>query len=78
MELVINQSLVKFIEQLVDDDGSVKDSAVGFFYVTVAFLYFIRFGLLYFQSDSYVYRIQSSDLRRARDQVRSLERKVII
>ena len=28
-ELVISQSLIKFIEQLVDEDGSVKDSAVG-------------------------------------------------
>ncbi|XP_051138421.1 uncharacterized protein LOC127256451 [Andrographis paniculata] len=45
IELVINQRLVKLIEQLVDEDGSVKDSA-------------------------------SSDLRRARDQVRSTERKL--
>lgn len=29
VELVISQSLVKFIEQLVEEDGSVKDSAVG-------------------------------------------------
>lgn len=28
MELVTNQPLIKFIEQLVDEDGSVKDSAV--------------------------------------------------
>lgn len=29
MELVTSQPLIKFIEQLVDEDGSVKDSAVG-------------------------------------------------
>lgn len=29
MELVISQPLIKFIEQLVDEDGLVKDSAVG-------------------------------------------------
>ncbi|KAL0321607.1 UNVERIFIED_CONTAM: hypothetical protein Scaly_2457100 [Sesamum calycinum] len=47
MELFISQPLIKFIEQLVDEDGSVKDSA-------------------------------SSNLRHARDQVRFLERKVIV
>ncbi|CAA0824713.1 DNA mismatch repair protein MutS- type 2 [Striga hermonthica] len=45
MELVISRSLIKFIQQIVDEDGSVKDSA-------------------------------SSDLRQARDQVRSIERKL--
>lgn len=29
VELIISQSLLKFIEQLVEEDGSVKDSAVG-------------------------------------------------
>lgn len=28
MELVVSQSLIKFIQQLIDEDGSVKDSAV--------------------------------------------------
>lgn len=28
MELTISRSLVRFIQQLVDEDGSVKDSAV--------------------------------------------------
>jgi hypothetical protein len=28
MEFVINRSLVKVIEQVIDDDGSIKDSAV--------------------------------------------------
>ncbi|GER46742.1 endonuclease MutS2, partial [Striga asiatica] len=45
MELVISQPLIKFIQQIVDEDGSVKDSA-------------------------------SSDLRHARNQVRSIERKL--
>ncbi|OVA16083.1 DNA mismatch repair protein MutS [Macleaya cordata] len=45
MELVINQSLVKSILQVIDEDGSVKDSA-------------------------------SSNLKRSRDQVRMLERKL--
>ena len=30
MEFVINRSLIKVIEQVVDEDGSVKDSAVCF------------------------------------------------
>lgn len=30
MGLVISGSLVKFIQQLIDEDGSVKDSAVGY------------------------------------------------
>lgn len=29
MELIISQPLIKFVQQLVDEDGSVKDSAVG-------------------------------------------------
>lgn len=29
LELIVSQSLLKFIEQLVEEDGSVKDSAVG-------------------------------------------------
>ncbi|XP_062152962.1 uncharacterized protein LOC133861237 [Alnus glutinosa] len=45
MGLVINRSLVKLIHQVIDEDGSVKDSA-------------------------------SSTLRRSRDQVRMLERKI--
>ncbi|KAE8077579.1 hypothetical protein FH972_016132 [Carpinus fangiana] len=45
MGLVINRSLVKLIQQVIDEDGSVKDSA-------------------------------SSTLRRSRDQVRVLERKI--
>ena len=28
MDLVINRSLVKEIEQVIDEDGSIKDSAV--------------------------------------------------
>lgn len=32
MGLVINRSLVKLIQQVVDEDGSVKDSAVCFCY----------------------------------------------
>lgn len=28
LELVVSQSLMKFIQQLIDEDGSVKDSAV--------------------------------------------------
>lgn len=32
MELVINRSLVKSIQQVVDENGSVKDSAVCFSY----------------------------------------------
>ncbi|KAK9292513.1 hypothetical protein L1049_020486 [Liquidambar formosana] len=45
MELVINRSLVKLIQQVINEDGSVKDSA-------------------------------SSTLKRSRDQVRMLERKL--
>ncbi|KAF8379854.1 hypothetical protein HHK36_029303 [Tetracentron sinense] len=45
MELVINPSLVKSIQKIIDEDGSVKDSA-------------------------------SSTLKRSRDQVRMLERKL--
>ena len=30
MEFVINRSLIKAIEQVVDEDGSIKDSAVCF------------------------------------------------
>ncbi|XP_059434871.1 uncharacterized protein LOC132167853 [Corylus avellana] len=45
MGLVINRSIVKLIQQVIDEDGSVKDSA-------------------------------SSTLRRSRDQVRVLERKI--
>ncbi|XP_058084489.1 uncharacterized protein LOC131232270 [Magnolia sinica] len=45
MQLVINRPLVKSVQQVIDEDGSVKDSA-------------------------------SSDLKRARDQVRMLERKL--
>ena len=32
MELVVNRSLVKSIQQVVDENGSVKDSAVCFSY----------------------------------------------
>ncbi|XP_045829113.1 endonuclease MutS2 isoform X3 [Trifolium pratense] len=45
MEFVINRSLIKVIEQVIDDDGSIKDSA-------------------------------SPELRKARQQVQVLERKV--
>ncbi|KAF4398862.1 hypothetical protein G4B88_023456 [Cannabis sativa] len=45
MEFVINRSLVKLIQQIIDEDGSVKDSA-------------------------------SPNLKRSRDQVRTLERRV--
>ncbi|XP_062119927.1 uncharacterized protein LOC133834355 [Humulus lupulus] len=45
MEFFINRSLVKLIQQVIDEDGSVKDSA-------------------------------SPNLKRSRDQVRSLERRV--
>ncbi|KAA8520588.1 hypothetical protein F0562_014844 [Nyssa sinensis] len=30
MELVVNRPLVKFIQQLIDEDGSIKDSASGY------------------------------------------------
>ncbi|XP_077233538.1 DNA mismatch repair protein MutS, type 2 isoform X2 [Tasmannia lanceolata] len=45
MNLVINRALIKSVQQVIDDDGSVKDSA-------------------------------SSDLKRFREQVRTLERKL--
>ncbi|KAF4356589.1 hypothetical protein F8388_006333 [Cannabis sativa] len=45
MEFVINRSVVKLIQQVIDEDGSVKDSA-------------------------------SPNLKRSRDQVRTLERRV--
>lgn len=41
MELVISHSLIKFIEQLVDEDGSVKDSAVGQYCI-----YLYHFGII--------------------------------
>jgi hypothetical protein len=30
LDAVINKSLVKSIQDIIDDDGSVKDTAVGF------------------------------------------------
>lgn len=40
MEFVINRSLVKVIEQVIDEDGSIKDSAVCSIFFT-SFLYLI-------------------------------------
>lgn len=40
MEFVVNRSLVKVIEQVIDEDGSIKDSAVCFISRT-SFLYLI-------------------------------------
>ncbi|KAG4954928.1 hypothetical protein JHK87_040522 [Glycine soja] len=40
MEFVINRSLIKAIEQVVDEDGSIKDSAVGieFLFLMMVFI----------------------------------------
>lgn len=73
MELVISQSLIKFIEQLVDEDGSVKDSAVGqSLHLPLPFWFHLVHPLV----DCRFFLFQSSNLRHSRERVRLLERKV--
>lgn len=45
MELVISRSVVKLVQQLVDEDGSVKDSAV-WFYNLIWRVYFVALDIL--------------------------------
>ncbi|KAF6156774.1 hypothetical protein GIB67_033243 [Kingdonia uniflora] len=74
MELVVNQSLVKSIQQVVDEEGFVRDSAVRL--LLLAFRFQLR-SALHFKSLQLLILVRSSDLKRSRDQVRVLERKEV-
>lgn len=72
MQPVINRSFVKLVEQVIDADGTIKDSAV------CSFSQFDRKSLRRRQEsclNSY-FLFQSSALRLSRERVRMLERKV--
>lgn len=41
LDAVVNKSLVKSIQDIVDDDGSVKDTAVWFLHPTIFLILFL-------------------------------------
>ncbi|KAF6154240.1 hypothetical protein GIB67_036458 [Kingdonia uniflora] len=73
MELVVNQSLVKSIQQVVDEEGTVRDSAVRL--LLLAFRFQLR-NAFHFKSLQLPILVGNSDLKRSRDQVQVLERKL--
>lgn len=74
MHPVINRSFVKLVEQVIDPDGTIKDSAVcslsRFHYIVK------RRGMILMLNSSLLF--QSSALRQSRERVQTLERKVKI
>lgn len=89
MQLFVNRSLIKSIMQVVDEDGSIKDSAVGFFFDSIRFyilqglhnfIYLIFFLYLFIYNFIYLTFFslpQSPALKQSQGQVQMLERKVL-
>ncbi|KAF6160069.1 hypothetical protein GIB67_025732 [Kingdonia uniflora] len=73
MELVVTQSLVKSIQQVVDEEGSVRDSVVRL--LLLAFRFQLR-NALHFKSLQLLILVGNSNLKRSQDQVQVLERKL--
>lgn len=90
MQLFVNRSLIKSIMQVVDEDGSIKDSAVGFFFDSIRFYilqgfihnFFYLIFFLYLFIYNFIYLTffslpQSPALKQSQGQVQMLERKVL-
>lgn len=76
MQLFVNRSLIKSIMQVVDEDGSIKDSAVGFFFDSIRF-YILQGFIHNFIYLTFFSLPQSPALKQSQGQVQMLERKVL-
>lgn len=70
---VINRSFIKLVEQVIDVDGKIKDSAVCSFFLSLC-EHSLKMHDPYVKLSSLLF--QSSDLRLSRERAQTVERKV--